>query len=221
MVSFSKLSCCINSAQLSQWLNNGPTVEFVHRYAVFTCEEFGDSLVLSPCGTDEQQPGRQELVMTGQELSDGPRGARGGPLVALAQLTAFVDGVHQQEEGLLGRLHIQQRQQDTSEERRIQERTDVTVPEFVWKNNNCCIVTLYNKQICQRRNREDQINKRSLSNKNHHVVVVAFAWKKKQQSKTQIYKEETSKAPKPIVLLASLKSATQPSDSLPVPIINF
>ncbi|KAF3838793.1 hypothetical protein F7725_010561 [Dissostichus mawsoni] len=40
-------------------------------------EELSDGLVLSPGGADEQQPGRQELEMTGQELCDGPGGAHG------------------------------------------------------------------------------------------------------------------------------------------------
>lgn len=53
-------------------------------------------------------------MVAGQELGDGPGGARGGPVLPLAQLTAFVDGVHQQEERLLGGLHPQQRQEDTS-----------------------------------------------------------------------------------------------------------
>lgn len=56
--------------------------------------------------------------MAGQELGDGPGGAGGGPLLPLTQLTAFVDGVHQQEESLLRRLHAQERQEDASEERR-------------------------------------------------------------------------------------------------------
>ena len=85
---------------------------------VFTCEEFGDGLVLAPCGADEQQPGRQELVVAGQELGDGPGGAGGRPLLALAQLTAFVDGVHEQEEALLRRLHTQERKQDAPTGRR-------------------------------------------------------------------------------------------------------
>lgn len=55
--------------------------------------------------------------MAGQELGDGPGGARGGPLLSLPQLTAFVDGVHQQEERLLGGLHAQERQEDTSVDR--------------------------------------------------------------------------------------------------------
>lgn len=57
-------------------------------------------------------------MMAGQELGDGPGGAGGGPLLPLTQLTAFVDGVHQQEESLLRRLHTQERQEDASEERR-------------------------------------------------------------------------------------------------------
>lgn len=60
--------------------------------------------------------------MTGQELGDGPGRADGGPLVPLAQLTALVDGVHQQEETLLRRLHTQERQEDTSEEISKRER---------------------------------------------------------------------------------------------------
>lgn len=81
---------------------------------VLTREEFGDGLVLTPRRADEQEPRGQELVVAGQELGDGPGGAWGGPLLSLAQLTAFIDGVHQQEERLLGRLHTQERQEDTS-----------------------------------------------------------------------------------------------------------
>lgn len=61
-------------------------------------------------------------MMTGQELGDGPGGAGGGPLLPLAQLTAFIDGVYQQEERLLRRLNTQQRQEDTSGDRRKKER---------------------------------------------------------------------------------------------------
>lgn len=61
-------------------------------------------------------------MMTGQELGDGPGGAGGGPLLPLTQLTAFIDGVHQQEERLLRRLNTQERQEDTSEDTRIRER---------------------------------------------------------------------------------------------------
>ncbi len=70
--------------------------------------------------------------MTGQELGDGPGGARGGPLLALTQLTAFIDGVYQQEERLLRRLDTQERQEDTSEDRRIRERkrTVITFSSF-------------------------------------------------------------------------------------------
>lgn len=93
-----------------------------HVNHLFTCEQFSDGLVLSPGGADEKQPGRQELVVTGQELGDGPGGAGGGPLLPLAQLTAFVDGVHQQEDRLLGRLHAQERQEDTSEDRRKKDK---------------------------------------------------------------------------------------------------
>lgn len=60
-------------------------------------------------------------MMTGQELGDGPGGAGGGPLLPLTQLTAFIDGVHQQEKGLLRRLNTQERQEDTPEDRRIRE----------------------------------------------------------------------------------------------------
>lgn len=71
-------------------------------------------------------------MMTGQELGDGPGGARGGPLLALTQLTAFIDGVYQQEERLLRRLDTQERQEDTSEDRRIRERkrTVITFSSF-------------------------------------------------------------------------------------------
>lgn len=81
-----------------------------------TCEQLSDGLVLSPSRADEKQPGRQEVVMTGQELGDGPGGARGGPLLPLTHLTAFINGVHQQEERLLRGLHTQEREEDTSEE---------------------------------------------------------------------------------------------------------
>lgn len=81
---------------------------------IYTCEEFGDGLVLSACRADEQQPGRQELMVTGQELGNGPGGARWGPLVPLTQLAAFINGVHQQEQRLLGRLHVQEGQKDAS-----------------------------------------------------------------------------------------------------------
>lgn len=89
---------------------------------LLTCEQLSDGLVLSPSRAYEKQPGRQELVMTGQELSDGPGGARGGPLLPLTHLTAFIDGVHQQEERLLRGLHAQEREEDTSEERRKREK---------------------------------------------------------------------------------------------------
>lgn len=76
---------------------------------VLTCEQFSDGLVLPPGGADEQQPGGQELVVTGQELSNGPGGAGGGALLSFTKLQAFVDRVHQQEEGLLRRFDAQQR----------------------------------------------------------------------------------------------------------------
>lgn len=79
-----------------------------------TCEQFRDGLVLAARRADEEQPGGQELVVAGQELGDGPGGARGGPLLPLGQLTAFVDGVHQQEERLLRGPDAQERQEDTS-----------------------------------------------------------------------------------------------------------
>lgn len=82
-----------------------------------TREQFGDGLVLTTRRADEEEPRGQELVVAGQELGDGPGGARGGPLLPLDQLTAFIDGVHQQEERLLGGLHAQERQEDTSEDR--------------------------------------------------------------------------------------------------------
>lgn len=81
---------------------------------LLTCEQFSDGLVLTARRADEEQPGGQELVVAGQELGDGPGGARGGPLLSLAQLTALVDGVHQQEERLLRGFDAQQRQEDTS-----------------------------------------------------------------------------------------------------------
>lgn len=107
----------------------------MRRAGLLTREQFSDGLVLSPCGADEKQPGRQELVMTGQELGDGPGGAGGGPLLPLAQLTAFIDGVHQQEERLLRGLNTQQRQEDTSEDR----RKEVIMFSSVWL---CYIITL-------------------------------------------------------------------------------
>lgn len=48
-------------------------------------------------------------MVTGQELGDGPGGAGGGALLPFSQLEAFIDGVHQQEEGLLRRFDAQQR----------------------------------------------------------------------------------------------------------------
>lgn len=87
-----------------------------------TCEEFGDGLVLSASGADEQQPGRQELVVTGEELGDGPGRTGGGPLVPLTELAPLIDGVHEQEEGLRRRLHAQERQQDAPEKRRIRPK---------------------------------------------------------------------------------------------------
>ena len=96
-----------------------------YRQQLFTCEELSDGLVLSPGGADEQQPGRQELQMTGQELCDGPGGAHGGFLLPLTQLTALIDGVHQQEERLLRGLNAQQRQEDTPEDRGKRQRENV------------------------------------------------------------------------------------------------
>lgn len=83
-------------------------------WGVLTREQFGDGLVLTAGRADEEQPRRQELVVAGQELGDGSGGARRGPLLALAELAAFVDGVHQQEERLLRGLHTQEGQEDTS-----------------------------------------------------------------------------------------------------------
>lgn len=77
-----------------------------------TCEQLSDGLVLPAGGADEQQPGGQELVVTGQELSDGPGGSGGGALLSFSQLQAFIHRVHQQEEGLLWRFDAQQRQKD-------------------------------------------------------------------------------------------------------------
>ena len=57
-------------------------------------------------------------MVTGQEVSDGPGGTRRGPLLPLPKLTAFIDGVHKQEEGLLRWLHAQERQEDTPEDQR-------------------------------------------------------------------------------------------------------
>lgn len=89
---------------------------------MLTCEEFSDGLVLPPGGADEKQPGRQELVVAGQELRNGPGGAGGGPLLPLPKLEAFIDGVHQQEEGLRRGFNTQERQEDTSEEQREGEK---------------------------------------------------------------------------------------------------
>lgn len=61
-------------------------------------------------------------MMTGQELGDGPGGTRGGPLLPLAQLAAFVDGVHQQEQRLLRGFNTQKRQEDASGDRSKEER---------------------------------------------------------------------------------------------------
>lgn len=83
---------------------------------VLTREEFGDGLVLTTRRADEEEPRGQEVVVAGQELGDGPGGARGGPLLPLAQLAAFVDGVHQQEERALGGLGAQEGQEDASVE---------------------------------------------------------------------------------------------------------
>ncbi len=69
-------------------------------------------------------------MVTGQELCDGPGGAGGGPLLPLTQLTAFIDGVHQQEERLLRRLHTQERQEDTSEDNRKDERNVIMFSSF-------------------------------------------------------------------------------------------
>lgn len=81
-----------------------------------TCEQLCDGLVLSAGGADEQQPGGKELVVTGQELGDGPGRSRGRALFPFFQLEAFIDGVYQQEEGLLGRFDAQQRQEDAPEQ---------------------------------------------------------------------------------------------------------
>lgn len=91
-------------------------------WLVLTCEEFSDGLVLPPGGADEKQPGRQELVVAGQELRNGPGGAGGRPLLSLPELEALIDGVHQQEEGLRRGFNTQERQEDTSEEQREGER---------------------------------------------------------------------------------------------------
>lgn len=66
-------------------------------------------------------------MVTGQELRDGPGGPGGGPLLPLAQLTAFVDGVHQQEERLLRRLNTEERQEDTSGDRKREREREKTV----------------------------------------------------------------------------------------------
>lgn len=79
---------------------------------ILTCEQLSNGLVLPTGGADEQQPGGQELVVTGQELSDGPGGAGGRALLSFSQLQAFINRVHQQEERLLWRFDAQQRQKD-------------------------------------------------------------------------------------------------------------
>lgn len=106
---------------------------------LLTCEQFGDGLVLTARRADEEQPGGQELVVAGQELSDGPGGARGGSLLSLTQLAAFVDGVHQQKERLLRGLHAQERKEDTSVDKGEADVTDVSnclqpdIGEIAWK----------------------------------------------------------------------------------------
>ena len=54
-------------------------------------------------------------MVEGQELGYGPGGAGRGALFSLAQLNALVDGVHQEEERLLGRLGAQEGEEDTPE----------------------------------------------------------------------------------------------------------
>ena len=54
-------------------------------------------------------------MVEGQELGYGPGGAGRGALFPLAQLTALVDGVHQEEQRLLGRLGAQEGEEDTPE----------------------------------------------------------------------------------------------------------
>lgn len=56
-------------------------------------------------------------MVTGQELCNGPGRTWGGPLFPLTQLTAFINGVHKQEECLLRRLHTQERQEYTPDEK--------------------------------------------------------------------------------------------------------
>lgn len=92
---------------------------------MLTCEEFSDGLVLPPGGADEKQPGRQELVVAGQELGNGPGGAGRGPLLSLPELEAFIDGVHQQEEGLRRGFDTKERQEDTSEDQREKGRFNI------------------------------------------------------------------------------------------------
>lgn len=86
--------------------------------------------------------------MAGQELGDGPGGARGRPLLPLAQLTAFIDGVHQQEERLLGGLHTQERQEDTSVDRGGTDVTSHPVTNQHWSNqlNSTASVNKFKKQ---------------------------------------------------------------------------
>lgn len=103
-------------------MGNGDRCRLAGEAGRRTCEEFGYGLVLPAGGADEQQPGGQELVVTGEELGDGPGRTGGGPLVPLRELAALVDGVHEQEEGLLRGLHAQERQQDAPEKRGADEK---------------------------------------------------------------------------------------------------
>lgn len=130
-----KLSTLVIKPSPSVWqwwpqLTNSNAADSWDGHGVLTCEQFSDGFVLSASRADEKQPGRQELVMTGQELGDGPGGARGGPLLPLTHLAAFIDGVHQQEERLLGGLHTQEREEDTSEEQRKEEREMLSCVSF-------------------------------------------------------------------------------------------
>lgn len=75
-----------------------------------TCEEFGDVFVLSAGGADEKQPGREELMMGGQQLGDVP-----WPLTSVPYRRILIHWIHQHKQSLRRSLTAQQRQQHTPE----------------------------------------------------------------------------------------------------------
>lgn len=77
-------------------------------------------------------------MVTGQELGDGPGGAGGGALLPFSQLEAFIDGVHQQEEGLLRRFDAQQRQEDAPEQR---ERMSMLLFSSIFFNDTELVIS--------------------------------------------------------------------------------